>query len=103
MKPTLLQEISDAIVYPSISAEPHQPACFKFPKGEFGKKFVVKRSFQVEWFSKWPWVHCREDDDTVFCHTCVKAFMDYGLKGWIKTYGTYGLKLTQNGPECSLR
>jgi len=76
----LSKEISDTIVYPSISAEPHQPTRFKFPKREFGKKSVVKRSFQVEWFKKWPWLHYREDDDTVFCHTCVKAFKELNMR-----------------------
>ena len=62
------------IIFPTISAEPHQPRHFNFPKREFGKKSIVKRSFQADWFLKWPWLHYREDNDTVFCHTCVKAF-----------------------------
>ena len=64
------------IIFPTISAEPHQPRHFNFPKREFGKKSIVKRSFQADWFLKWPWLHYREDNDTVFCHTCVKAFKE---------------------------
>ena len=30
-------------------------------------------SFKPIWFSKWKWLHYRESDDKVFCHTCVKA------------------------------
>ena len=73
----LSKHIAAAVVtYPTISAEPHQPKRFNFPKREFGKKSMVKRSFQADWFSKWPWFHYRKDDNTVFCHTCVKAFKE---------------------------
>ena len=48
----------------------------EFPKRDFGKQVVVKRSCQSAWFAKWPWLHYREDDDSVFCHTCVKAFKE---------------------------
>ena len=75
----LSKGISEAIVYPSIFAEPHQPRGYKFPKIKFGKTSIVKRSFQAEWFSKWPWLHYRENDDTVFCHTCVKAFKELNM------------------------
>ena len=34
---------------------------------------VVKRSFQASWFSRWPWLHYNEDNDTVLCFTCLKA------------------------------
>ena len=36
----------------------------------------MKQSFQAGWLLKWPWLHYREDDDTVFWHTCVKAFKE---------------------------
>ena len=36
----------------------------------------MKRSCQSAWFSEWPWLHYREHDDSVFCHTCVLAFKD---------------------------
>ena len=70
------QVAGSAITFPTISTEPHQPKRFNFPKREFGKKSIVKRSFQADWFLKWPWLHYREDDDTVFCYTCVKAFKE---------------------------
>ena len=64
------------VIYPVISAKPHQPLSFEFPERDFGKQVVVKRSCQSAWFAKWPWLHYREDDDSVFCHTCVKAFKE---------------------------
>ena len=63
-----------AITYPTISAELHQPKRFNFHKREFSKNSIVKQSFLAERFLKLPWFHYRKDDDTVFCHTCVKAF-----------------------------
>jgi len=29
------------VIYPVISAKPHQPVSFEFPKGDFGKQVVV--------------------------------------------------------------
>ena len=61
------------VKYPDISAKPHQPVHFAFPnKRDYGKQVVVRRSCQSAWFERWPWLHYREDDDCVFCHTCVK-------------------------------
>ena len=70
------QVAATVITYPTILAEPHQPKYFNFPKREFGKKINKKQSFQADWFSKWPWLRYDEDDDTVFCYTCVKAFKE---------------------------
>ena len=64
------------VIYPVISAKPHQPVSFEFPERDFGKQVVAKRSCQSAWFAKWPWLHYREGDDSVFCHTCVKAFKE---------------------------
>ena len=73
----LSKQVAAAVVtYPPILAKPHQPKRFNFPKREFGKKSIVKQSFQADWFSKWPWLHYHEDNDTVFCRTCVKAFKE---------------------------
>ena len=36
---------------------PHQPKSFDFPKRSFGKKVIVKRSFQASWFDMWSWLH----------------------------------------------
>ena len=33
-----------------------------------GKKCVVQGSFQHSWFSKWPFLHYNEAEDTVFCY-----------------------------------
>ena len=36
----------------------HQPAPdFVFPKRSFGKKSVIPGSYQLSWFSKWPFLH----------------------------------------------
>ena len=75
----LSKQVANAITYPTIASEPHQPRRFNFPKREFGKKSIMRRSFQAGWFAKWRWLHYREDDDTVFCHTCVKAFTELNM------------------------
>ena len=62
------------ITLPDIPDQPlHPAATFVYPKREFGKKTIVKRSFQPSWFTNWPWLHYCEDSDIVFCHTCVSA------------------------------
>ncbi len=53
--------------------EPHQPQGFPFPKREFGKKNVVRRSFQSSWFGRWPWIHYMEATDSVVCIICARA------------------------------
>ena len=44
------------VVFESISEEPHQPKAINFPKRSFGKKNPVIRSFQQEWFTKFPFL-----------------------------------------------
>ena len=39
----------------------------------FGKEKYVNYSCQRSWFSRWIWLHYREDKDPVFCHVCVMA------------------------------
>ena len=68
-----LSKQAASLTYPEISEKPHQPHGFDFPKREYGKQMLVKRSCQSTWFSQWTWLHYRTDDDSVFCHTCVKA------------------------------
>ena len=46
---------------------------FKFPYRQFGKKKIVKRSFQSQWFKKWGWLPCNETQDLAFCHMCATA------------------------------
>ena len=64
---------------PEIPEKPHQPLTLCFPKREFGKKQVVKRSFQSSWFKQYRWIHYDEEQDLVFCHTCVKAYKEKKL------------------------
>ena len=65
----LSKQVASAITYLTISAEPHQPKRFNFHKREFGKKSIVKRSFQVDEcmaIPKLPWLHYYEDDTLPF-------------------------------------
>ena len=58
---------------PDVGDKPHQPLSFSFPKRDYGKSIVVKRSFQSQWFSKWQWLHYDQSRDMAFCHTCIMA------------------------------
>ena len=58
---------------PEVGENPHQPSDFNFPKREFGKSTIVKRSFQASWFKQHNWLHYDEERDIAFCHTCMKA------------------------------
>ena len=58
------------------TTDPHQPRTFQFPKRDFGKKTVVKRSFQHSWFAKWPWLHYVEERDVALCFTCTRAYSE---------------------------
>ncbi len=35
---------------------------------------MVKRSFQPQWFGRWPWLHYDEDRDLAFCFVCIAAY-----------------------------
>ena len=59
---------------------PHQPLNFAFPKRSFGLKKVVKRSFQPDWFSKWPFIHYDEARDVAYCHTCLMGIKSKRVK-----------------------
>ena len=66
--------IKKNVVLLDVQDSPHHPATtFVYTKREFGKKNIVKRSFQSSWFTKWTWLHYCEEADVVFCHTCVLA------------------------------
>ena len=77
---------------PEIGDEPHQPN-ISFPKREFGKTNIVKRSFQWQWFSKWKWLHYDIERDLAFCHTCVEAVKT----GKVKSLGTGDLAFVSRG------
>ena len=62
-----------------VAEKPHQPRSFSFPKREFGNKCIVKRSFQPRWFDQWPWLDYSEENDSVLCHTCLRAKTDKKL------------------------
>ena len=74
LKRVLKQVAAAAITYLAILAELHHQKRFNFYKIEFSKISIVKWSFMAERFLKLPWLHYCKDDDTVFCHTWLKAF-----------------------------
>ena len=47
----------------------HQPF-LKFPLRTFGKQ---QRAFCATWYSKYPWLHYKEADDSVLCFYCLVA------------------------------
>lgn len=57
----------------NVAEKLHQPRSFSFLKWEFGKKCIVKISFQLIWFDQWPWLDCSEENDSMFSHTCLRA------------------------------
>ena len=65
---------------PDVGEKPNQPKRFTFPKCKYGKKAIVKRTFQRQWFHNWSWIHYYETNDVAFCHTCVKAIESNKLK-----------------------
>ena len=94
-----LSNLTAASSLPELPPSPVHPSSkYVFPKREFGKKQIVKRSCQVAWFSTWPWLHyqANDPDDVVFCHVCVSAlkskkmersrgdlaFTSKGFKNW---------------------
>ena len=68
------------VVSESIPEEPHQPKAFSFPKRSFGKKNAVFRSFQQDWFTKFPFLHYDEAKDVAFCHVCLMAVKKKRMK-----------------------
>ena len=65
---------------PNVGEAPNQPLDFAFPKHDFGKTKVVRRAFQAQWFTKWPWLHYDSGQDLAFCYTCVTAVASGKLK-----------------------
>ena len=57
----------------SLPSSPHQPQSFTYPKRAFGKKTVVYRSFQIQWYRSWSWLHYQEPNYSVLCYLCSKA------------------------------
>ena len=47
-----LSKLAEMLPTPEIEESPYQPSDFLFSKREFGRKNVVKRSFQPRWFKK---------------------------------------------------
>ena len=75
-------QCKDSFVLPNVGDTANQPLDFNFPKREFGKTKVVRRSFQAQWFAKWPWLHYDSARDLAFCHTCVSAVASGKLSLW---------------------
>ena len=41
-------------VLPNVGEAANQPLDVNYPKREFGKRKVVRKAFQAQWFAKWP-------------------------------------------------
>ena len=67
-----ISRVLQRIETPEIGEKPNQPKNYKFPSREFGKKVVVKRSFQENWFSHFPWLHYDVHKDAAFCFICIR-------------------------------
>lgn len=57
---------------PSLPDKPNHPKDFPFPKRPFGSRCVMY-SAHSSWFSTWPFLSYDENQDVVYCHTCVTA------------------------------
>ena len=68
---------------------PHQPKSFDFPKRSFGKKVIVKRSFQASWFDRWSWLHYIESNDVALCLNCAQAKQQKKLTFFLAMLMTY--------------
>ena len=86
------KELTSGLPDLPIGDKPHQPN-ISFPKREFGKTNIVKRSFQWQWFNKWQWLHYDIERDLAFCHTCIVAVKT----GSIKSLGTEDLAFVSRG------
>ena len=87
-----------------LPAEICQPLDLKYPKLSFGNG--PERSFCKEWYRRFPWLHCDEKRDAVFCSPCMNAankqkrddaFIARGYKYWKR--GTTGFK-THESSQC---
>ena len=87
---------------PAVGDAPHQPLSFK-PKRYFGKKVIVKRSFQPQWFSRWPWLHYSEESDTAYCFNCVKAYSEGKLQSVGGMESTYISKGYSNWKDAAVK
>ena len=58
---------TDTVV--AVHLEPYQPRK-RFPQITDGEQ---SRSFQYDWFQKWPWLEWDDDRDCAFCHPCRMA------------------------------
>ena len=67
--PSLKEKVTK--ILPIIGNSPNQPdSNFVFKISNFGGR---NRSFQHEWFSKFPWLHYNEEEDKAYCFYCVKT------------------------------
>ena len=88
---------------PSIGEKPNQPRSVNFPQREFGQKATVKRSFQPQWFNRWPWIHYDENSDAAFCFLCVKAYYQKKLDNCSSLETTYISTGYTNWKDASVR
>ena len=80
---------------PILSFLPHQPD-INYPYTMFGKTPKDKRQFQFSWFKRWPWLNYNEDEDSVYCHTCIKAIETHSLSVGMKIEDSFIFKGFKN-------
>ena len=97
----MVTSTSDGRSSESFLAEPHQPRSFNFPRREFGKKRVIKRSFNPSWFDRYKWLHyvcrCAAHQTRLIMSLKDTAFTYKGFRYWKD--GTVCLSLKRAG-EC---
>ena len=99
---SLSKFLREKVSTPVIGETPHQPQSFKFPKREFGKKTIVKRSFQPQWFNRCLWLHYNEQCDAAFCFYCVKAYTEDKFQSMESIEYTYISKGYNNWKDASV-
>ena len=80
----------------NINIDAFQPVNYTFPKRKCGEH---NRAFQATWFKEFPWLHYKEQHDSVLCFICVQqngksnlraarnkelAFTSTGFTNWKK-------------------
>ena len=108
---------SSAVIW-NVPEHPNQPTHFKFLQWQFGKKKIVKHSFQSQWFKKWQWLRYDEVQDLAFCHICATArktgkmanagnadmtFIKHGFCNWKDASGEKGAFSCHQQSNCYKR
>ena len=91
------------LTFPVFVDKLHHPIDFALPFWEIGKKNPTKRSFQASWFKQWKWIHCNEENNSVYCFYCVKAYKENKLNNIPNLQKTYILTGFTNWKDATSR